>query len=758
MRLHSLSLSVACLAGAVSAAAIGGEPWQQAKAPLMTKWAADVSPDKALPEYPRPQMVRKEWLNLNGLWDYAVTAKDGAPAGAAPAAPAACDGQILVPFPIEAALSGVMKKFDQKSRLWYRRSFEIPKDWAGKRVLLHFGAVDWEAAVSVNGKELGTHRGGYDEFSLDITDALKADAKQDLVVSVADPTDTGSQPRGKQVLKPGGIFYWGTSGIWQTVWLEPVAAAHIAGLHIVPLPDESQVSVQVTVVGAGANTEIKVEGSDGVQSGSVSVTATEGKTDKPGTLSPALKLAVKDVKPWTPDTPFLYDLKVELKSDGKTVDEVKSYFGMRKIALGKDENGIQRLMLNGKFVFQVGTLDQGFWPDGLYRAPTDEALRFDIEAHKKLGFNMLRKHVKVEPERWYYWCDKLGLLVWQDMPSGNNKSAQDKEQFEMELRRLIESHWNHPSIILWVVFNEGWGQYDTERLTKWVKDFDPSRLVNNASGWTDKKCGDVLDMHAYPGPGSPKPEESRAAVLGEFGGLGLGVDGHTWTNKTWGYQGMASAKALTKRYVGLYRKVWELKDNPGLCASVYTQITDVETECNGIYTYDRAVLKLDPEAAVAAHKGQFPPGPEFRTLVPTSQKEGLNWRYTMDKPADDWFKPEFDAANWKEGPGGFGTKGTPGSEVRTEWKTADIWLRRDFQLEDAKFKEPQFMLHHDEDAEVYVNGVLACKVAGFVSEYGEAEMTPEGKAALKPGKNVIAVHCHQTKGGQYIDVGIVDVK
>ncbi|MCY3024354.1 MAG: glycoside hydrolase family 2 [Planctomycetota bacterium] len=731
------------------AAALPGEAWQPAKAPLMTKWAADVTPDKALPEYPRPQLVRKDWLNLNGLWDYAVTAKDAA-------APAQYDGQILVPFPIESALSGVMKKFDQKSLLRYRRGFDVPKDWAGKRVLLHFGAVDWEAAVCVNGKELGTHRGGYDGFSVDITDALKADGKQELIVTVTDPTDAGGQPRGKQVLRPGGIFYWGTSGIWQTVWLEPVAAAHITDIHIIPMLDESQVEIQMSGVLAGAKAEIRIEGSDGVQTGSLSVAA--HKETEVILPFPRLVLGVKDVKPWTPETPFLYDLKVELKSDGKTVDEVKSYFGMRKIALGKDENGIQRLMLNNKFVFQVGTLDQGFWPDGLYRAPTDEALRFDIEAHKKLGFNMLRKHVKVEPERWYYWCDKLGLLVWQDMPSGNNKTADDKKQFEVELKRLVESHWNHPSIILWVVFNEGWGQYDTERLTKWVKDFDPSRLVNNASGWTDKKCGDVIDMHAYPGPGSPKPEENRAAVLGEFGGLGLGVDGHTWTNKTWGYQGMASAKALTKRYVDLYRKVWQLKDNPGMCASVYTQITDVETECNGIYTYDRAVLKLDPETALSAHKNQFPPLPEFRVVVPTAQNDPLAWRYTTEKPAADWFKPDFDATAWKEGPAGFGTNGTPGAVVRTEWKTADIWLRREFALEDAKLKDPQFMIHHDEDAEVYVNGVLACKVAGFVSEYQEAEMTPEGKAALKPGKNIIAVHCHQTIGGQYIDVGIVDVK
>jgi hypothetical protein len=726
------------------------EAWQPAAGPLLTKWAKDVAADKALPDYPRPQMARKEWLNLNGLWEYAVQPR-------ADARPEAYQGRILVPFPIESALSGVMKRVDEKSRLWYRRSFSVPAGWAGQRVLLHFGAVDWEATVSVNGKELGTHRGGYDEFSFDLTEALKPEGAQELVVAVWDPTEAG-QPRGKQSRRPGGIFYTPTTGIWQTVWLEPVAEAHIKSLRITPLFDEAQVAVEVTCAAPGGKLEVKVEGDDGVQAGSVTVEGLGDRKDDAGVLAPKLALAVKDPKPWTPDTPFLYKLRITLEHNGKRVDRVESYFGMRKIALGKDEKGILRPLLNGKFVLQAGPLDQGFWPDGLYTAPTDEALRYDIEITKKFGFNMCRKHVKVEPERWYYWCDKLGLLVWQDMPSGNNGSAEDKKQFEVELRRMIETHGNHPSIILWVVFNEGWGQHDTERLTKWVKEFDPSRLVNNASGWTDKKVGDVMDMHNYPGPGSPKPEETRAAVLGEFGGLGLGVDGHTWTKKTWGYQGMSSTQQLTKRYVGLWRKVWALKDDPGLCAAVYTQTTDVETECNGLLTYDREIVKPELEEAAKAARGEFPPPPEMRVVLATSQKEPQTWRYTLEKPAEEWLKADFDAAAWKEGPGGFGTAGTPGSVVQTEWKTADIWARREFTLGEEKLKAPQLLLHHDEDAEVYLNGVLAAKVGGFVSEYEECEISPEARAALKPGNNVIAVHCHQTRGGQYVDVGIVDVK
>ncbi|HEY3319036.1 MAG TPA: glycoside hydrolase family 2 TIM barrel-domain containing protein [Planctomycetota bacterium] len=716
--------------------------WQPQAAPLMTRWAKDVSPEKALPEYPRPQMVRKDWLNLNGLWEYAITDKTAD-------APKDYAGRILVPFPIESALSGVMKRVSEKERLWYHRNVEIPQAWAGKRVLLHFGAVDWETTVFVNGKELGKHRGGYDGFSFDITDAIKPGAPQEIVVGVFDPTDAGPQPRGKQVRRPGGIFYTPVTGIWQTVWLEPVAQVYIDKIKITPDVDGKCVRIVAAVNGKVEKVSAAVMGGRNLQ------------WDGTGKSGEEIVIPMNEAMLWSPENPILYDLIVDCGDD-----HVQCYFGMRKIAMAKDERGVNRLMLNGKFVFQVGTLDQGFWPDGIYTAPTDEALRFDIEAHKKLGYNMLRKHVKVEPERWYYWCDKLGLLVWQDMPSGSagndktdtRKSEDGAQIFEQELKALIEGRYNHPSIIMWVVFNEGWGQYDTPRLTKWTKDADPSRLVNNASGWTDRKCGDVIDMHNYPGPGAPKLEADRASVLGEFGGLGLGVDGHTWTQKTWGYQGMASSQALTKRFVGLMRKVYELKDSAGLNASIYTQITDVETECNGLYTYDRALLKLDEAQAAAANKGEFPPPPETRVVLPTAQNEAVTWRYTIDKPADDWFSAAFDASAWKEGVAGFGTNGTPGAVVRTEWKTADIWARREFMLDESKLKDPQLMMHHDEDAEVYINGKLAAKVKGFISEYEPVEMNADGKAALKPGKNIIAVHCHQTTGGQYIDVGIFDIK
>ena len=733
-----------CAIGLVGCAARAvGADWKPAEGPLATRWAKDVSPDKALPEYPRPQMVRKAWQNLNGLWQWAE-AKEGE------AAPVGKDleGQILVPYPIESALSGVMKHVD---RLWYRRTFTVPKAWDGKRVLLHFGAVDWEATVYVNGTKVGDHRGGYDAFSFDVTDALKKDGAQELVVGVFDPTDKGDQPRGKQVLNPGGIMYTPTTGIWQTAWMEPVGAAYIHSLVLVPDVDRGILRVK-------AEPPPNLAGLAGRGDYTVVVRA-DGREVAKGAgriAGEAVEVKIPNPRLWSPDDPFLYDVTV----DWPGVDTVEGYFGMRKVEIGKDDKGIMRPMLNGKFVMQVGPLDQGFWPDGIYTAPTDEALRYDVEITRKLGFNMTRKHVKVEPERWYYWADKLGLMIWQDMPSGNNGTPEAKKQFEKELKALVETHRNHPSVIMWVVFNEGWGQHDTERLTAWVKELDPSRLVNNASGWTDKKVGDVMDIHSYPAPNSPKPEPSRAAVLGEFGGLGLGLDGHTWKKEHWGYKGMAGPDQLTAQYEKFLLKVYELKDDPGLSAAVYTQITDVEVECNGLLTYDRAVVKGDLERLAAANQGDFsrmPPPPIVKAVVPTSQKEGLPWRYTTDKPADDWMKKDFDDAKWQEGPGGFGTRGTPGAVVGTEWKTPDIWIRREVTLPDGKFTSLQFSVHHDEDAEVYVNGVLAGKFSGFTTEYVEEPLTAEGAAALKPGKNVIAVHCRQTGGGQFIDVGIVDV-
>jgi hypothetical protein len=715
---------------------VRGGPWQPAKGPLMTRWAAEVNPTNALPEYPRPQLVRKDWLNLNGLWNYAI-----APATNPP--PLSFDGQILVPFPVESALSGVMKPLDEKSVLWYQRKVAVPSEWRGQRVRLHFEAVDWQSRVLVNGKEVGQHRGGYDRFGFDITDQLRWNGDEAIVVAVTDPTE-GDQPRGKQSRKPEGIFYTPSSGIWQTVWLEPVPKVSVDRLKLIPDVDGQALRLQASVNSFAENLRVQaIAFADGQEVARVI-----------GLPNMELSLAVTNARLWTPEDPFLYDLRVTLLEADRAVDTVSSYFGMRKVALQKDSQGVMRIALNGNFVFQIGTLDQGFWPDGLYTAPTDAALRSDIEFLKRSGFNLTRKHVKVEPARWYYWCDKLGLLVWQDMPSGNNATIESRRDFEAELLHLVTGLENHPSVIVWVLFNEGWGQYDTERLTQRLKALDPSRLVNNASGWTDMRVGDLIDVHSYPGPDCPAAEPRRAAVLGEFGGLGLPVEGHSWSARRWGYLMLKSSEELGARYTRAFKQVWALHNFRGLNAAIYTQTTDVETECNGLLTYDRAVTKIDPAVLRAANRGEFP-GPPMKVILPDAMLGRAKWRYTTEPPGEEWFQPEFEASGWQEGFGGFGGENAPGSYPNTAWKTPDIWLRQQFTLAADELKGLKLRVYHDEDATIYLNGVLAAKLPGFITDYEEVDISGEAAAALRAGQNTIAVHCHQSSGGQGIDVGIL---
>jgi len=570
---------------------------------IVTRWAADVDPENVLPEYPRPQMARKQWKNLNGPWDYAIVAKDEAQ-------PEKFTGKILVPFAAESTLSGVHKTVGPENRLWYRRSFTVPAEWGKRRVMLNFDAVDWETTVWVNGTELGTHRGGYEPFSFDITRSLKKSGPQEVVLAVWDPTNAGYQPRGKQVRKPRGIFYTAVTGIWQTVWLEPVAETSIRRLKIVPDVDNGRVNVAVEHRGPADGCSVDVV----LRDGDKQVARASGKLGEP------LKVNVPDAKLWSPDSPFLYDMKISLLRDGKVVDEVDSYCGMRKISLGKDADGVLRLMLNGKPLFQYGPLDQGWWPDGLYTAPTDEALRYDVEVTRKMGMNMIRKHVKIEPARWYYHCDKLGVLVWQDMPGGDRsirrngkdveRSKESADNFRRELKAMIDTHGNAPSIVMWVAFNEGWGQFETEAITDWIKSYDPSRLVNSASGWADRSTGDVKDVHKYPGPGTAKNEEKRAVVLGEFGGLGLPVKGHLWWDKkNWGNRNLKSAEELTASYAKLIGKLRPMIAN-GLSAAVYTQTTDVEGEVNGLMTYDRAMVKMGIENLHRINSQLYQPIPE----------------------------------------------------------------------------------------------------------------------------------------------------
>jgi len=558
--------------------------WQPQTPPLSTPWTAEVSPTHVLPEYPRPQLVRSRWLNLNGEWQF-----EAAVEGETPPVGQNLGKAILVPFPIESALSGIMRHHD---RMWYRRTFTIPSEWTGEHVLLNFGAVDWEATVYVNGQLVGSHRGGYDAFSLDITDQLNGGLNE-LIVNVYDPTNAANPPLGKQRLNGTGIWYTPASGIWQTVWLEPVPAAHITGLKLTPDLDQQAVQLLVSGEGLGAYT---IEAS--VWHSSTLVASATGSVSSPMTISiPAPHL-------WSPDDPFLYDVQVDLKLGSTVVDHISSYFGMRKIGLERIDQ-YMRLLLNNQFVFQIGVLNQGYWPDGIYTAPTDEALRFDLEQAKALGYNLVRLHMKVEPARWYYWADKLGLMVWQDMPAmrdGHTPSEEDRVQFEVELKEMIDERSNSPAIVMWVLFNESWGQYDTTRLTSLIKSWDPSRLVDSASGWRDEGIGDVVDRHIYVEPAAPQPEANRASVLGEFGGLGLKIVGHTWGIVGYAYEWHTNGASLQDRYVSFIPHLQDLMHNSGLSAAVYTQLVDVEGERTGWLTYDRVVTKIDATALRAAHQ------------------------------------------------------------------------------------------------------------------------------------------------------------
>ncbi len=744
MNVSKLILGWSAVALAASAANTApAQAWKPGPAPLATKWVSEVSPEHPLPEYPRPQMTRPDWLNLNGLWDYALT-------DAAAGPPAWYTGKILVPYPYESSLSGISGKSIPRQRLWYRRTFTVPEAWAGRRILLHFGAVNWESAVLVNGRVVGGHRGGYTGFEFDVSDALKPGANE-LAVSAANPlrVDTAdAQVLGKQRDHSFSIFYTSSTGIWQTVWLEPVPQVHITGLKLVP--DIDAKVLHITVHASGP-VQVSVAARDG------GAAVAEAKGD----AGSGIDLPIAHPRLWSPGDPHLYDLEVIVSQAGKTVDTVASYFGMRKVSLGKDEKGRTRVFLNNQFLLEIGLLDQGFWPEGIYTAPTDDALKYDMEAAKKMNFNLIRKHAKVEPQRWYYWADKLGMLVWQDMPqafSGRDSAPMSEgaaAQWLTEWKAEIAEFGNFPSIIVWTCFNEGWGQHDTEAIAALTHTLDPTRLVNSASGWTDKNVGDLKDIHAYPGPYSTSPEPARAAVNGEFGGVTESVPGHRWTPDTFGYGAVLhKERVATKHYQELLRDAYKLTGEKGTSAFVYTQITDIEEEINGLMTYDRKVFKLDPDIVAAANLGSFPelPPDPHPDLVPTAEDEPVNWRYSTDKPAPGWQAAEFDDSTWKTAPAPFGHKVRG---VRTQWTTADIWLRRKFTLPAEIPEKLAFLVEHDEDVEIYLNGAPAGGAPGFTGSYVTLAVNDAGRAALHAGENTLAVHVHQTTGGQVIDLGMV---
>lgn len=568
--------------------------WKPAGDKIKTVWAEKIDPNNVLPEYPRPIMERDKWQNLNGLWDYAIL-----PMGQQE--PQMFDGKILVPFAVESSLSGVQKELGKEKELWYRRTFTIPSDWKSKNVILHFGAVDWKAEIYLNNIKIGSHTGGYTPFCFDVTPFLTS-GNQKLVVKVWDPTSDSSIPRGKQVTNPNGIWYTPVSGIWQTVWLEPVNNKHIVGITPIANIDNNNLKVKVCTKNTESSDIVEVKLKDN----------NKVVASAKGVVGQTLDIAIPNAKLWSPESPFLYDLDVTLIERGKSVDKVSSYAAMRKVSKKRDANGIIRIQLNNKDIFHFGPLDQGWWPDGLYTAPTDEALKYDIVKTKDFGYNMIRKHVKVEPARWYTHCDRLGILVWQDMPNGDQgphwdmhhyfdgkevtRSIESEQNFRKEWKEIMDYLMPYPSIAIWVPFNEAWGQFKTQEITEWTQYYDPSRLVNPASGGNHYlKVGDILDFHKYPSPEMMMYDNERITVIGEYGGIGMPLTDHLWQpDKNWGYVQFKSAKEVTDEYVKYGRQLLNLVKS-GISGGVYTQTTDVEGEVNGLITYDRKVIKVEED-------------------------------------------------------------------------------------------------------------------------------------------------------------------
>lgn len=598
--------------------------WKPVPQSIASPWSEKVDPRAPLPEYPRPQLVRKNWQNLNGLWNYAIVpATDQA-------IPENLQGNILVPYPVESSLSGVAKRVGKDKVLWYQKQIQLdPAIRKSDRVLLHFGAVDWQCTLYVNGQEAGSHEGGYDPFSFDITPLLRKGTVQNLQLRVWDPSDEGPQPRGKQVVNPSGIWYTPVTGIWQTVWLEGLPQAYMESTRYTPDIDLKQVRIETNLVGAASGDRVQITVLDnGKPVAEMEVTAG----------SPAV-IGLNAVRLWTPADPFLYQLELRLIRKNKVIDQVSSYFAMRKISVGIDPQGVRRMLLNNSFLFQYGMLDQGWWPDGLYTAPTDAALKFDLEKTREMGFNMVRKHVKVEPARWYYHCDQLGLLVWQDMPSGDmqhlqwdmrpglisgkklelDRSPASEAIYRKEWTAIVKALYNHPSIVVWVPFNEAWGQFKTAEIVAMTQAADNTRLINSASGGNFFAAGQIMDIHNYPDPLMPRAElfgKRQVLTLGEFGGLGLPLEGHTWRSKdNWGYQSFKNADQLEARYRQLIKQLEKLIPL-GLSAAIYTQTTDVEVETNGMMTYDRKQVKMPEQRLNEIHQ------PLYRFSIPVTPVPG----------------------------------------------------------------------------------------------------------------------------------------
>ena len=757
---------------------------------FMTRWAKDVTPENVWTEYPRPALVRAKWLNLNGLWDYAIVGPTGLPKPAnainaeadpllksTPVPPATWDGKILVPFTPESPLSRVSRFVWPSQLLWYRRTVEIPSDWQGQQLILHFEAVDWHCVVWVNGRKVGEHKGGYAPFALDVTEAIKSQGPQEITLVVWDPTSAGDQAKGKQALPQGNreLRFPPTSGIWQSVWLEPVSAVSIERLVLTPDLDRSAVTVQVELRGEAKGCEVELRALDGER------TVAEAKAVLPGNIS----LTIPQPKLWSPDAPFLYDLKVTLRHDGQAVDEVTSYFGMRNIQVSRDEAGLPRIRLNGNPIFLFGPLDQGIWPDGIMTPPSDAAGRFEVQYLKDIGCNMARVHITVHPERWYYWCDKLGIVVWQDFVcKGGGNSATDSStarQWEAEQRELMDHLRNHPSLMMWIVFNETWGQYDTERITQWAMKYDPSRLVCNASGWNDHKLGHTFDIHDYtyhPSVAAPGQVGDRAMSIGECGGFNIYVPGHTWGDYPFREKfdpaddefraTLKDGPGWEKPYADWLEGMWLLR-SLGLCAAVYTQIYDTGGECNGWLTYDRAVSKIPPETLHRLHGRLYQPLPELKSILPLLATKTGACRWQNGAAAQGWEQMEFDDSAWATTSAPLALKSSPDSRT-----TPHLYARRVFTLETLP-KKAALRVEGWAEFTVWLNGRrIKTLTNGRTESYAPVSMallSPEALATLRPGRNVLAVEIGPSGGRMRknftgsdpnslidMDFGLVEVK
>jgi ribosomal protein S17E len=731
----------------------------------MTNWANDVTPENVWKEYPRPQMVRTDWLNLNGLWDFEITDRDTNKIAINYAR------KILVPFCVESALSGIKETITGKQQMMYRRYFTVPSNWNQKYLILHFEAVDYETKVWVDGKYVGMHKGGYDHFQFDITGFLSKEQKHEIKIVVWDPTNEGSQPIGKQALPAikNVTKYTATSGIWQTVWLEPINDVAIESIKIIPNIDNATISLQTKLVGATQGTRIKIQAFDQGKEIASSIAADDE----------LVSLQLNQPKLWSPTNPFLYDLKLSLVKDGKVVDEVSSYFGMRKISMGRDQEGYMRILLNNAIIYQLGPLDQGYWPDGILTPASDQALRYDIAYLKKIGANMDRMHMKVQPERWYYHCDQLGILVWQDMVSPtkfiDTKSNLNSSDFELEHNITVDQLYNHPSIIQWVLFNESWGQYDTERLTAALKAKDPTRLVINASGWHDKKVGDIRDFHDYtihPAIALVTKNDDRAMVLGEAGGFDLLIPGHLWTpdlktetklKTDWTIdfkKGVVkSADELIEKYTILLDDLFQLKKY-GLNAVVYTQISDVEDEISGWMTYDRKVSKLPDTTFAALHQQFFKPTITGKYILPLSMNTAQQWNYRFTAPSNDWIK-NTTIADFKLGEAPFGIESNNAHKVNTTWNTNSLFLNKEFTLT-ALPSKLSLVACNTGITDVYINGAYVMQFNNFLKndpevKISESLLSDKAMKLLKVGVNQLSLKFNFPSVGKpvyYYDFGI----